>query len=396
MARRRSRYQRSPPGAPPGTLAIDPDAPQPQIEVISYGPDPGAAAYAEYRIASIDDLPPMPAGHTVRWINIDGLGDEATLRRIGETFGVHPLALADIVNVVQRPKVEAYDRHLFVITRIPLNPGNAGPGNGNGGADPAPWANHAGRLGTEQVAICLGKDHVITFQEEPGDVFDPVRVRLRGASGRIRTRGADYLTYALLDAAIDSFFPLLEVYGEQVEDLEEQVVERPEFRHIADIHDLKRNLLTARRAVWPQREMLNALIRDETPFVTAETKIFLRDCYDHTIQLIDMIETYREIASGLVDIQLSSISNRMNEIMKVLTIIATIFIPLTFIAGVYGMNFNSEKSPWNMPELGWRYGYPAALLVMAVIAAGLLIWFRRKGWLGNTDPPSGGTRRERR
>jgi magnesium transporter len=409
MARRRRRYHRSPPGAAPDTLTIDPNAPKPEIEVISYGPGPGAARYAECRLASIDDLPPMPDGHTVRWINIDGLGDEATLRRVGAMFGLHPLALADVANVAQRPKVEAYDKYLFIVTRIPLNPANGGSGGtdkhgSQGKPDPAldpaphsaPWASHAGRLATEQVAMYVGKDHVITFQELPGDVFDPVRARLRGASGRLRARGADYLAYALLDAAIDSFFPLLEVYGERVEDLEQDVVERPEFRHIANIHDLKRNLLTARRAVWPQREMLNALIRDESPFVTAETKIFLRDCYDHTIQLIDMIETYREIASGLVDIQLSSVSNRMNEIMKVLTIIATIFIPLTFIAGVYGMNFNPEKSPWNMPELGWRYGYPAALLVMAAIAAGLLIWFRRKGWLGNTDPPADSTRRERR
>ncbi|MGF1591956.1 MAG: magnesium/cobalt transporter CorA [Kiloniellaceae bacterium] len=389
MKRRRHRtYHRSPPGASPGTLTIDPDAPRPEVQLISYGPDD----LSERKLAAIEELPPMPSGHAVRWLNVSGLGDPATIQKIGEMFGLHPLALADIANVSQRPKVEAYEKHLFIVTRMPLNPAREDDGGGHPASPPAsdsgaaPWAEHAGRLVTEQVAICIGKDFVITFQEQPGDVFEPVRARLRAASGRIRTRGTDYLAYALLDAAIDSFFPLLEVYGERVEDLEQGVVEQPELGYIADIHDLKRDLLTARRSVWPQREMLNALIRDETSFIADETKLYLRDCYDHTIQLIDMIETYREIASGLVDIQLSSVSNRMNEVMKVLTVIATIFIPLTFFAGVYGMNFDPEASPWNMPELAWRYGYPASLLFMVLIAAGLLLWFRHKGWLGGAQP----------
>jgi magnesium transporter len=209
-----------------------------------------------------------------------------------------------------------------------------------------------------------------------------VRHRLRNGSGRLSSRGADYLAYALLDAAVDAFFPVMETCGERVEDLETDVVTKRDIDQIARIHDLKRDLLTARRAVWPQREMLNAIIRDETRLVSADTKVFLRDCYDHTVQLIDMIETYREIASGLVDIQLASQSNRMNEIMKILTIIATIFIPLSFIVGVYGMNFDTA-SPWNMPELKWRYGYPAVWILMIAIAVGLLVWFRRKGWIGN-------------
>lgn len=392
MALKRKKIRRAPPGSPPGTLAFDPGAAKSTIEVISFGPGVAAECVTRQHIETMSDMPPLPAGHIVRWINVTGLGDEKTIRDIGATFGIHPLALADIVNVSQRPKVDEYEAQLFIITRMPLTPVWEGGGRTMQPAgemepdSPSPWANHVGQLATEQVTICVGKDYLITFQEQPGDVFEPVRHRLESDAGRMRAGGPDYLAYALLDAAIDSFFPLLEVYGEKVETLEQHVVHRPEFGYITEIHDLKRNLLTARRAVWPQREMLNSLTRDESPFITAETRIFLRDCYDHAIQLIDMIETFREIASGLVDIQLSSVSNRMNEVMKVLTMIATIFIPLTFIAAIYGMNFDPDSSPWNMPEVRWRYGYPVALLAMGVIAGGLLLWFRHKGWLGGKRP----------
>ena len=364
---RRKRRRRTPPGAPPGTLIGDPHAPRPQMQLISYGPD-------SFEAQPVEDLklPDLAPGQTVRWLNIDGLGDVETVRQIGAAFALHPLVLEDIVNVHQRPKVEAYDTHLFIVVQMPLA---AQPGT----ASSDPHAQE--RLLTEQVTICLGHDFVITFQERAGDVFDPLRHRLRAGNGQIRCRGADYLAYTLVDAVIDAFFPLLETYGEQVDDLESAVIQRPDSTHMARIHDLKRNLLTARRAIWPQREMVNALMRDESPFITSQTRLYLRDCYDHTIQLIDMIETYREIATGLVDIQLSSVSNRMNETMKVLTIIATIFIPLTFVAGIYGMNFDPAAGPWNMPELGWRYGYPATLLGMALIAAGLVYWFWRKGWI---------------
>lgn len=362
----RKRRRLTPPGAPPGTLTAHPGAPHPRIACLAFGP----GGLTETAVSSADQVPPLADGQTVRWINVDSLGDAETVRRIGAAFGLHPLALEDIVDAHQRPKVDAYEDHLLVVTRMPLGD----PARGAGAAE--------GRLETEQLAICLGRDFVVTFQEQPGDAFDPVRRRLRAADGQLRAQGADYLAYCLIDAALDAFFPLLEAYGEQVEDLEDQVVERPEISQMGRIHDLKRNLLTARRAVWPQREMLNALVRDESSFFGARSRIYLRDCYDHAIQLIDMIETYREIASGLVDIHLSSVSNRMNEVMKVLTIIATIFIPLTFIVGVYGMNFDPAASPWNMPELGWRYGYPAVLLAMAAIAAGLVWAFWRRGWIG--------------
>lgn len=391
MPIRKHRRQRSSPGDAPGTITVDPDAQKPQIDVLSYGRDVDPASIRRQAIASIDALPALPPGHTVRWINVAGLGDAETLRAIGRRFDIHPLALEDIANATQRPKVEPYGDFLFVVARVPAGEAPAGQAIASGGAGVGP---DAGLLVTGQVSICVGRDFVLTFQERADDVFEPVRHRL-ARGGRIRDQGADYLAYAILDAAIDAFFPLLETYGERVDDLEASVIEHPALDQIARIHELKRDLLTARRAVWPQREMLNTLIRDETAFISAHTRLFLRDCYDHTVQLIDVIETYREIASGLVDILLSSQSNRMNEIMKVLTVIATIFIPLSWVAGVYGMNF-STKSPWNLPELGWRYGYFFALAVMAAIAVVMLVWFARKGWIGASRGGNDASRRDRR
>ena len=233
----------------------------------------------------------------------------------------------------------------------------------------------------EQFSLFLGPNFVLTFDEQPGDCFDPVRERVRRKHGRVREAGADYLAYALLDTIVDCYFPLLERYGEQLEDLEETIISQPNHTVVAAIHDIKRDLLSLRRAIWPQRETFNTLLRDKTPLLTDETRLHLRDCYDHTVQLIDLIETYRELGADLMDIYLSSVSNRTNETMRVLTVIATIFIPLTFIAGVYGMNFNAGTSPWNMPELGWYWGYPLVLGLMAMVAAGQLFFFWRKGWL---------------
>ncbi len=364
---RQKRRRRTPPGTAPGTLAVDPGSPHPQIGMIAYGPD----RFAEKGLASVDEIDAHSDVDSVLWINVTGLGDADILQRLGSRFGLHPLALEDVVNLHQRPKVEAYDDHLFIILRMPEVRTERAPGE------------RSNRLETEQVALCLGAGFVITFQERTGDTFEPVRQRLRRAGGRIRTYGADYLAYALIDATIDAYFPIMEEYGERVEALENEVIECAEHRQMAQIHDLKRDLLTARRAIWPQRDMLSALIREDTPLVEARTQIYLRDCHDHTIQLIDMIETCREICSGLVEIHLSSVGNRMNEVMKVLTIIATIFIPLTFVVGVYGMNFDPDAGTLNMPELGWRYGYPTVMLTMGVIAAGLVAWFYRKGWIGS-------------
>jgi len=364
----RPRYvhrRRTAPGSPPGALVVDPHAPAPRLQMFRYGTD----TFEELPDVSIDEATAADGEGRTLWLNVDGLGHADTLKRIGERFRLHPLALEDVINVHQRPKFEAYDDHLFLILRMPL----VGP------AAPAPGA---AVLRTEQVAICLGRGHVVTFQEAAGDAFEPVRQRLRNQASALRRRGSDYLAYALVDAAVDAYFPLLEAYGERLETLEADVIGRPERDHVAAIHDLKRDLLTLRRAVWPMRDMLAALRRDDTELIDDHTRVYLRDCEDHTVQLIDMIETYREIASGLVDIHLSSVSNRMNEVMKVLTIIATIFIPLTFVAGIYGMNFDPAVGPWSMPELGWRYGYPVVLGAMLVVALGLVVWFRRMGWIG--------------
>lgn len=350
-------HRRTPRGAPPGTLVADPAAQRPDLHVIRYGPDD----VAEQPVDSIAALRERMGRAPVTWVDVRGLGDLSMIQEIGNLFNIHGLALEDVVNVHQRPKAEEYEDHIFIVTRMHVE-------------ERLPQS--------EQISLFLGKDYVLTFQEHAGDCFDPVRERIRKSRGRIRISGADYLVYALLDAVIDAYFPVLERFGETVEVLEELVTSRPGENMVSEIHKVKRDLLASRRAVWPMREMINQLIRDETPLVTDHTRIFLRDCYDHTVQLMDMIETYREIASSLIDIHLSSLSNRMNEIMKVLTIIATIFIPLGTIAGVYGMNFDPEASPWNMPELGWYLGYPFVLGLMGLVSAGLVFYFWRKGWIG--------------
>ena len=343
------RYQprrRSPPGSPPGTLTADPDAGETRVHAIRYN----AATVSE------DDSPDACEPGTTLWLNIDGLADTAMLQQIGTRFGLHPLALEDVVNLHQRPKAEEYEAHQFIVLRMP--------------------ESGKGAMNTEQVSIFLGEGFVITVQERPGDVFEPVRARLRNPAGQMRKRGADYLCYALIDAVIDAYFPVLEQLGETLETLEDTVVFVPDEVDMGEIHALKRELMSVRSAIWPMRDVVATLQREETQRFSDNTRLYLRDCQDHTVQLIETIQTYREIASGLVEILLSSQSNRANEVMQVLTLIATIFIPLTFIVGVYGMNFD------DMPELHWRYGYPAVMGIMAVIAVVLAVWFYRKGWLG--------------
>ena len=346
---------RTAPGAAPGTIQVDPKAPKPVIRIMAYG----SADLEEVEVSSVDQIRAMLGKQAVTWVNVDGLGDVDTLRALGEIFDLHKLALEGVANTNQRPKVEAWPDQFFIVTRM--------------------IHLHEDHLTTEQCSVFLGKGFVLTFQERQGDCLDPVRERIRGASGRIRKRGADYLAYATLDAIVDSYFPVLEQYGEHLEALEDEVIENPIPATIAAVHQVKRDLLTFRRAVWPLREAINTLQRDESDLVSDTTQVFLRDCYDHTIQVIDMVETYREIGSGLLDAYMSSVSNKMNEVMKVLTIIATIFIPLTFVAGIYGMNFE------NMPELSWKYGYLYVWGVMAVLVTGLVWFFGRKGWLGSSN-----------
>ncbi len=335
---------------------MDPDAPRSVIHVIAYGPE----QCTEHDLADPQQLHAFIGQSPVIWVNVYGLGDGRTLNELKEIFDLHPLAMEDVVNLHQRAKVEAYGDHHFIVAQmISLND----------------------RIETEQLSLFLGRNFVLTFEQRRGTALDVIRERIRKQGGSLRDHGADYLAYALLDAVVDGYFPVLERYGDRLELLEDDVIAHPDNHTIARVHAVKHDLLVLRRAIWPQRDAISVLFRESTPLVTDETRLYLRDCYDHTVRIIDLVETYRELGTGLMDLYLSSVSNRMNEVMKVLTIISTIFIPLSFIAGVYGMNFNAGASPWNMPELSWYFGYPFTLGLMAVVAVGLLLFFRRRGWL---------------
>jgi magnesium transporter len=359
-------YAYEKPGSIPGTLNIEEDAKHPEIDLIDYN------YYYANRIGNLtpEACAPYLETDSVSWFDLQGFGNEDILKRLGKVFGLHPLVLEDVVNVPQRPKVEDYEEQLVIITQMVV-----------------PKPQQSG-FWLEQVSLVVGKNYLLTVQEEPErDCFRPVRKRIRFKKGSIREQKADYLAYALWDAIIDGFFPVLEIYGEKIEKLEDEVLFNPTHQTLASIYQVKRELLALRRAIWPQRNAINKLIRDGSEFISSEVSIFLRDCYDHIVQIIDIIETYRELASSLTDIYLSSISNKMNEIMKLLTVISSIFIPLTFIVGVYGMNFNSEVSPWNMPELNWYWGYPFCWMVMLATSGGLIYYFWRRGWFQNFSAP---------
>ncbi len=293
----------------------------------------------------------------VTWINVDGVHQVDLIESLGAHFDLHPLVVEDIVHTDQRPKLEDYEGTLFILLRM------------------LRYDEARREIDEEQISLLVGPSWVISFQERKGDVFDPLRERIRSNKGRIRKLGADYLAYALIDAIVDHYFVVLEKLGDRVDALGEVLVTHPDSRSLGEIHHLKRELLFLRRSTWPLREVISALQRGESSLFQERTLIYLRDVYDHTIQVIDTMETLRDMTSGMLDLYLSSVSNRMNEVMKVLTIIATIFIPLTFIAGVYGMNFQ------HMPELHWRWGYFGALGVMGAVALGMLVYFRRKRWL---------------
>lgn len=352
--RRKVRYKkRTPPaGSIPGTMMVSSQSPQPVVRVIEYAPN----KFKDDLVTEPAMLKKLRASGGKLWVDVQGLGSEPVLQGIADAFGIHPLAIADVVNVPQRPKVEPYAEHLFVVTRMIV-------------------AEGPGRVNTEQISMVVGADYVITFQEKPSAVLEPVRARLRQAQGTIRTAGPDYLAYAIWDAIVDLYYPILESFGEHLDRLEEDAVSRPVPASLREIHETKHELLEIRRAVWPQRDAINTLIRDQSPFISAETKIYFRDVYDHCTQLVDVLETYREIGWGLMDVYLSAASNRQNEIMKVLTLVSTIFIPLTFLVGVYGMNFAY------MPELQWWWAYPALWAIMAGIAAVMLVWFVYRGWI---------------
>jgi magnesium transporter len=348
------------PGAPPGQLTVNENATASETSVLAYGPE-------QLEQGGLADAASLSSRFPVIWLNVSGLGTHAVLEEIGRTFRIHPLVLEDVVNVGQRPKTETYDDELFLVLRMPR------------GAMP---------LHTEQVSFFLGKGHVLTFQEEMGDCFDPVRERIRAGRPRLRGGGPDYLLYALLDAVIDAYFPLIGAYADRIVELEAVLLDDDTADPaVGELFDLKRDLASIRRMVRPLREAVSELLRSESPLVTRDTELFLRDAYDHALQLMELAEMQHEQAAALIDIHRTNAQNRMNEVMKVLTIIATLFIPLSFVAGLYGMNFDPGASRWNMPELGWAYGYPALLTVMALIVIGMLFYFRRKGWLGGRRPP---------
>ncbi len=340
-------------GLPPGTLVHIGEKKTDKVTIRAF--NYAGTRCDERRDPSLDELAP-PTDESVTWVDVGGVHKMDILESFGKQFQLHPLLLEDIANTDQRPKLDDYETCLFLVMKM---------------------LSVTDRQDTvvEQVSLVLGRNFVLSFQENGTDVFTPVRDHLRGGKGRLRQSGADYLLYALVDAIVDQYFAVLEVLGEKIEVLQDLVVSDPKPETLRQIHALKRQLLFLRRAVWPLREATNNLSRSECPFLQESTKVFFRDVYDHVVQIVDTIETLREMVSASLDIYLSSISYRLNAVMKVLTIITTIFMPLTFIVGIYGMNFE------HMPELKWEWGYPLVLGVMVVIAIAMLGFFMRKKWI---------------
>lgn len=342
-------------GLSPGTLLPlgEKRVERPTLSLIEYTPD----ACTERVLPDAEACRALaPAAGAVRWLNVCGLHDVELIQKLGDIFRIHPLALEDIVTTGQRPRVEDYGDYLYIVVKMLYR-----------SADKQ-------RIVAEQLSVILGPFGVLTFQEVEGDVFNPIRERIRADKGRVRKSGADYLAYRLLDAVIDNYFIVLEEVSDRVEQIEEQVADNPGREIIHEIHHLKRDMIFLRKALWPVREVVSALEKSDSDLIAPSTAPFLRDVYEHTIQVIDTVETLRDTLSSALDIYLSSVSNRMNEIMRVLTVMSTIFIPLTFIAGIYGMNFT------RMPELEWRYGYAAVWGLMAAVATGMILFFRRQKW----------------
>ncbi|MDX1383013.1 MAG: magnesium/cobalt transporter CorA [Thermoanaerobaculia bacterium] len=350
------RYNR--PGSAPGLVpsASRETTARAKLHLLDYDPD----KLAEREVECVEDAFVHLDDGTVTWLDIVGIGDVETIEKLGEHLGIHTLVLEDLVNLGQRPKLEEYDNVLFIVLRL-IHEGHA--------------------FEAEQISLLVGPSWVITLQEREGDCFSGVRDRIRQGRTRIRGSGSDYLAYALVDAVVDHFFPLLESYGERIEAIEDEIAAEPGQDTLARIHATKKELLVLRRAAWPQRDVVDRLERLESELVTAETRVFVRDCYDHAVQIMDIVDNYRDFAGDLADFYLSNLSHRTNEVMKVLTIMASIFIPLTFIAGIYGMNFNPDASPLNMPELNWRWGYPGALAAMVLLGVAMVVYFRVKRWL---------------
>jgi magnesium transporter len=344
---------RPPEGARPGTLVIPEGSDSPRVAVMHYD----ATRCEEVTVSGVHDLRRFASADGIAWVDVQGIGDESMLRTIAEIFHIHPLALEDMVHTRQRPKAEPYPNHQFIVLRMPS-------------------FDRESKLDLEQMSIFLSKNYVVTIQERYDDDFGPVRERIRRGGGPMRANGADYLAYAIIDRVVDGFYPVLEHIGERIDALEVEVLEGGDGSVIGRINELKKELLSLRRAVWPLRDAVSSLIRDPSPYIGESVRLFLRDVWDHCAQIVDSIETYRDLTGNLTNTHLTILSNRTNEVMKVLTIMASIFIPLTFIVGIYGMNFE------HMPELHWPWAYPAVLLGMLLLSLGLLGYFWRKGWIG--------------
>jgi magnesium transporter len=349
-----------PPGTAPATLIVPPEyqSVKPVISLFEYD----AHSLQERTIGTIDDLLPYLESEKVSWINIDGLGDIEFFQQLALHFRIHPLALEDILNLGQRPKVEQYDRQLFIVLHMA-------------------YQSKEQEVIFEQVSIVLAERIVITVQERSGDVLDPVRQRLRDGVGNARFMRADYLAYALIDAVTDQYFPIIESLGDSMDDFQQTLLDQPTRERLNELHELRRLIARIRRAVWPQRDLLSQLARDESGLIADRTKPFLRDSYDNAVVILDMLESFRDATRNLMDLYLTSTTIRTNEIIRVLTIVTSIFIPLTFIAGIYGMNFDTKKGPLNMPELEWPFGYLFALCLMLGVTIGMVAFFKRKKWL---------------
>lgn len=342
-------------GTPPGTFDLVGEQKMEKVKITVM--DYSEKNYEFKEIEKVEDLFPYRENTNVSWINIYGLHEPEILEKIGNHFGVHALVLEDIANTAHRPKLEVHDDFIFIVLKMIWF-----------GADDE-------ALQVEQISLIYGKNFVLCFQERKGDIFQSLRERIKNNQTRLRKSGADYLTYRIMDVVVDNYFSVLEKLGDQIELLDEEVINNPGQEIIQKIYDLKRNLIFLRKSIWPLREVVNNITREENSLFKKATFPFLHDLYDHAIQVIDTLETYRDLVSGLLDMYMSNVSNKMNEVMKVLTIIATIFIPLTFLAGIYGMNFEF------MPELKWPYAYPILLSVMVIVLLGMLFFFKRKKWL---------------
>jgi len=342
-------------GLPPGTLVHIGERKTKKVRITVTDYD--ETQFEQEAVKTVEECFPFKDRPTVTWINIDGLHDVKVIEKLGQYFGLHPLLLEDILNTEQRPKMEDFGDYIFLVVKM-LN-----------------YDDKTEQIEAEQVSLILGPNWVISFQEREGDVFDPLRDRLRKGKGRLRKMGADYLAYSLVDAIVDHYFIILEKFGEEIEDTETELATNPTQETLQTIRTMKKEMVFLRKSVWPLRELVSSLERGGAPLIRESTGIYLRDVYDHTIEVIDTVESFRDMISGMLDIYLSSISNRMNEVMKVLTIFAAIFIPLTFVAGIYGMNFEY------MPELRWHWGYFGVLIGMASVTGGMLVYFRRKRWL---------------